>query len=87
MATPTSRYHASHRPFPEQLPPVEYGPQDKVRRVQDQGWFTWKGRKVKISNAFKGLPVAVRPTSTDGLWDVFFMTNKIRQIDLRQRVD
>ena len=87
MATPTSRYHASHRPFPEQLPPVEYGPQDKVRRVQDQGWFTWKGRKVKISTAFKGLPVAVRPTSTDGLWDVFFMTNKIRQIDLRQPVD
>ncbi len=87
MATPASRYQVSHRPFPEQLQLVEYGPEDKVRRVQDQGRFTWKGRKVKISTAFKGLPVAVRPTSTDGLWEVFFMTNKIRQIDLRQPVD
>ena len=87
MATPASRYYVSHWPFPEQLPPVEYGPEDQVRRVQDQGRFTWKGRKVKISTAFKGLPVAVRPTSTDRLWDVFFMTNKICQIDLRQPID
>ena len=87
MATPGSRYQISRWPFPEHLPPVEYGPEDKVRRVQDQGRFTWKGRNVKISTAFKGLPVAVRPTSTDGLWEVFFMTNKIRQIDLRQPVD
>ena len=87
MATPASRYHVSHWPFPEQLPPVEYRPEDQVRRVQDQGRFTWKGRNVKISTAFKGLPVAVRPTSTDGLWAVFFMTNKLCQIDLRQLVD
>ncbi len=87
MATPASRYHVSCQPFPEQLPPVEYGPQDQVRKVQDQGRFTWKGRNVKISTAFKGLPVAVRPTCTDGIWDVFFMTNKLCQIDLRQSVD
>ncbi len=87
MATPASRYHVSHWPFPEQLPPVEYGPEDQVRRVQDQGRFTWKGRNVKISTAFKGLPVAVRPTCTDGIWDVFFIINKICQIDLRQPVD
>ena len=43
-----------------------------------------RAQNVKISNAFKGLPVAVRPTSTDGLWDVFFMTHKIRQVDLRE---
>ena len=86
MATPASRYRVSHRPFPEQLPRVEYGPEDQVRRVQDQGKVSWKGRKVKISNAFKGLQVAIRPTNTDGLWDLFFMTNRICQIDLRQPV-
>jgi len=83
MATPASRYQVSHRPFPEHLPPVEYPAQDKVRRVQDQGRFTFKGRNVKVSTAFKGFPVVVRPTGADGLWDVFFMTNKIHQIDLR----
>ena len=87
MATPASRYRVSHRPFPEQLPRVEYGPEDQVRWVQDQGRVSWKGRKVKISTAFKGLQVAIRPTSTDGLWDLFFMTNKLCQIDLRQPVD
>jgi hypothetical protein len=87
MATPASRYQVRHRPFPEQLPPVAYGPQDQVRRVQDRGRFTFKGRNVKISSDFKGFPVAVRPTSTDGLRDVFFITNKIRQIDFRQPVD
>ena len=85
METPASRYQVSQRPFPEQLPPVEYGAEDKVRRVQDQGWFSWKGRKVKVSTAFKGLPVAIRPTDNDGLWDVFFKTNNLRQIDLRQQ--
>ncbi len=86
MATPASRYHVSHQPFPEQLPPVEYGFEDQVRRVQDQGRFTWKGRNVKISTAFKGLPVAVRPTCTEGLGEVFFMTNRLCQIDLRQPI-
>ena len=86
MATPASRYRVSHRPFPEQLPPVEYSPEDQVRRVQDQGRVSWKRRQVKISTAFKGLQVAIRPTSTDGLWDLFFMTNRICQIDLRQPV-
>ena len=75
MTTPASRYHVSQRKFPEQLPPVEYGPEDQARRVQDQGRFTWKGRNVKVGNAFKGLSVAVRPTSTDGLWEVFFMAS------------
>ena len=84
MATPASRYHVSHWPFPERLPLVEYGPEDQVRRVQDQGRVSWKGRQVKISTAFKGLQVAIRPTSTDGLWDLFFMTNRICQIDLRE---
>lgn len=84
MATPASRYQVSQRPFPDQLPPVEYGTEDKVRRVQDQGRFTWKGRNVKVSSALKGMKVAIKPTTIDGLWDVFFMTNKLCQIDLRQ---
>lgn len=87
MAVPASRYQVSPRPFPDQLPPVEYGTEDKVRRVQDQGWFTWKARNVKVSAAFKGMKVAIKPTTIDGLWDVFFMTNKLCQIDLRQPVE
>src|SRR5713226_7729782 len=34
MAVPASRYQPSQRSFPEQLPPLEYGATDQVRKVQ-----------------------------------------------------
>jgi hypothetical protein len=37
-----------------------------------------------LPKTFKGYPVAFRPTLQEGLWNVFFMTHKIGQIDLRQ---
>ena len=36
LVPPASKYVVSHRPFPEVLPPLEYGPGDLVRRVQDK---------------------------------------------------
>ena len=34
LAVPATRYHVSPRPYPAQLPPLPYGPDDQVRRVQ-----------------------------------------------------
>ena len=31
----------------------------------------------------KGMPVAIRPTTDDGVWNVFFATHQIAQLDLR----
>ena len=86
MKTPAARYQVSHKPFPQTLQPPEYGPSDLVRRVQDKGEVSFKGRTFKVSNAFRGHPVALRPTSNDGVWDVFFYTSTIAQLDLRQPV-
>lgn len=83
LATPASRYQPSHRPFPECLPAIEYGPGDVIRKVNKDGYFTYQGRTCKISQAFRGHPVALRPTTTDGLLDVFFCHQKVAQIDLR----
>lgn len=80
-APPASRYQVSSRLFPETLPPIEYGPEDKVRKVQDGGLFFFQGRCFRISKAFRGSSVALRPTIQDGLWDVFFMTHPIAHID------
>ncbi len=82
MATPTSRYQVSWRSFPEVLPEIEYGPEDQVRLVQDKGRISFHGRQFNISKAFKGYPVALRPTLEDGVWDVYFVTHHISQIDL-----
>jgi transposase InsO family protein len=84
MAVPASRYQVSCRSFPETLPPVEYGPDDLVRRVGDKGRISVHNRLFKVGKAFKGLPVAIRPAAADGAYNVFFMTYDIAQIDLRQ---
>ena len=83
MATPASRYAPSPRQFPEALPLIEYGPGDIVRRVQDDGYFSYKARRFKISQAFTGYPVALRPTRCDGELAVFFCHVKVATIDLR----
>ncbi len=84
LLTPASKYEVSHRPFPDILPPLEYGPGDLVRRVQDKGRISVFGRIFKIGKAFRGMTVALRPTTTDGVWDVFFSIHAITQLDLRR---
>ena len=82
MHTPATRYVSSARAFPEALPPIEYAPGDIVRRVQQQGFFSYRGRSFRISKAFTGYPVALRPTVNDSVLDVYFCHQMITQIDL-----
>ena len=82
LAVPGSRYQPSPRNFPEILPPVVYQPGDLVRKVQNGGEIWFQGRPFKIGNAFFRQPVALRPSSLDGLFDVFFCHQKIAQINL-----
>lgn len=84
MATPATRYTVSPRPFPEQLPPLEYGPQHEVRRVQKNGAISFLGREFRLPKAFAGMPVGIIPTTTDGLWQVIFASRRIAQIDHRE---
>ena len=81
FATPASRYQISVRPFPEAPPPIEYGPDDHVRRVQDHGVISFQGKPYRVGKAFRSLPVAVRTTAVNGFWDVFFLSHKIAEID------
>lgn len=82
LATPSSRYQLSPRAYPEMFLPIEYGPGDQVRKVQHDGEIHFRGRIVPISKAFRGYPVALRPTLTDGVWTVSFCTQRIAQVDL-----
>lgn len=85
LAVPASRYQPSPRPFPEILPALEYGPEDEVRKVQQKGELRFRGRLVRVSKAFRGYPVGLRPTPQDGVWDVYFSRHKIGQADLKQQ--
>ncbi len=85
LATPASRYRPSGRPFQESLPPIEYGPEDQVRKVQQGGTISYQNREYTLPKAFCGQYVALRPTNEDGIIDVFFCNHKIVQLDLKTR--
>jgi len=83
LATPSSRYQISPRAYPEELPPIEYGPGDQVRKVQHEGEIHFRGRTVPIGKAFHGYPVALRATESDGVWAVYFCRQWIAPVDRR----
>ncbi len=83
LAVPASRYAASPRAFPEVLAPIEYAPELAVRKVRDKGELSYQGRTFKLPKAFKGYPVALRPTVHDGELDVLFCQHVIARLNPR----
>jgi transposase InsO family protein len=83
MATPSDRYRPSERRYPERLPPIEYGSGDTVRKADQEGDIRFKGRRLRLGRPFRGEPIAVRPTTEDGLFSIHFGTHRIGTVDLR----
>jgi len=69
---PASRYRASVRSYPEELPKLEYLAGDEVRKVQSGGWIHLRGREWRLPKAFEGEPVGVRPSGTEGESEVWY---------------
>jgi transposase InsO family protein len=86
MATPSDRYQVSARSMPETIVPPEYEPQAHVRKVQDTGWFSFKARQINCPKAFADRRVALRATTTDGLFDLCYRSHVLAQVDLRQNI-
>lgn len=84
MQVPAARYRVSTRPFPERLPAVEYPSDALVRRVQKTGLIYLQQRTIFVGEAFQGLDVALRPTTTDGLFEVYFCHQRVSTLDLRR---
>jgi transposase InsO family protein len=83
-AVPGERYRPSPRPFPEVLPAIEYAPGDHVRKVDAKGCLSFHNRVFRLSKAFRGQPVALRPTRQDGLFSVHYCVQQIGLLDLSQ---
>ena len=84
MEVPSKVYNVSNRIFPEKIEEIEYGPDDYVRKVQDGGRICFKNKEYKVSKAFKGQRIAIRPQNVDGMFDVYFCCYKIAHIDLNE---
>lgn len=87
MKTPVTRYRPSERYFPENLPAIEYGPDDQVRKVQAEGEVSFKGKSFRVSKALRGYPIALRPTKTDGTYSVVFCSQTLKEISLNGAED
>jgi transposase InsO family protein len=84
MAVPASRYHPSDRSYPEQLPPLEYAPDLKVRRTSTKGVIRFASREIRIGQAFHSQSVGVRATATEGLHEVYYAHQSLGQFDLNE---
>jgi len=80
MCVPGERYKTSSRAFPEVLPPVLYDSDEYVRKVDICGRIHFRNRRFRVGKAFYQQYVALRPSNTDGIFEVFFCHKKISQI-------
>jgi hypothetical protein len=84
LATPASRYRMSQRPYPETLPQIQYDEGLPVRKVCEAGWISYQGKPWKVGRAFIGQTVGIRPTTRDGICQIIFLTQVIKELDLHQ---
>jgi transposase InsO family protein len=87
LAVPAARYRPSSRALPATLPPIEYGSHETVRPVKSKGEITFRNRFYYVGRAFAGLPVALRPTATDGTYRVCLAAFTLGLIDCAQPTD
>jgi transposase InsO family protein len=83
LAVPADRYAASPRSYRETPVLFDYADADILRRVGDGGRISIAGRKARLPKAFRGKTIALRPTETDGLFEVVFRHQRIATLDLR----
>jgi transposase InsO family protein len=84
MDTPASRYRPSSRSMPNIIAPPEYEPGAEVRSVHEGGWVSFKGRRVPCPHAVCGRRIVLRPTQTDGVYDLCYRSHVLAAVDLRQ---
>jgi transposase InsO family protein len=87
LEVPASRYVASRRNYPEQLPSIVYDSTDLVRTVMSRGGIRFHGAEYYVGKAFTGEHVALRPSlKEDGVWDVFFCHERVATVRRRNRL-
>jgi transposase InsO family protein len=79
---PASRYGASSRPYPEQLPEAEYPGHYEVRRVRRGGEILFRKRDVFVSETLAHENVALEEVE-DGVWAIWFYDLQIGRLDER----
>jgi transposase InsO family protein len=77
--TPSELYVQSKKSFPETLPGIEYNPHDEVRKVDQSGSISYKGKYLKIGKGLKGQLVAIRSTGTEKK-EIYYCNQRIKDM-------
>jgi hypothetical protein len=80
MQTPSAVYVRSEREYPARVPEPEYGEGMEVRRVQTQGYFSWKHRYVFLSETLGNEVIGLRPVD-ERFYDIYFAAFPIGRLD------
>ena len=83
--TPADLYETSLRPYPAQLPKLEYPSHAQVRLVSKNGGIRWKCEYVFISQSLGEEYVALEEVD-DGVWSVYFGPMEIGRLNERNGV-
>jgi transposase InsO family protein len=80
--TPASIHQPSPQPYPDRLPPVEYGDGVEVRSVRHNGEMKWRGQRLYVSEVLAKEPVALRQIDNH-LWELRFSFHFLGYLDER----
>jgi len=81
MLPPIERYRPGARSFePRALDPC-YGPGEVLRKADDQGRLSYRGRGWRVGKAFRGRMLALRPTGVGDEMSVCLGPHEIGRID------
>lgn len=81
---PINRYQPSPRSLPDRIEPPHYDDGCAVRKIRRSGEMHYQGARYRISEALSGEWVGIQPTTTDGIVDVYYYTQRIRTIQLKE---
>lgn len=84
MKSPASCYEHSRRSMPQQALKEEYLETDVVRKVKSKGEITFANKFYYVGRAFIGLPIGIRPTITEGVYDIYYSWKRLGSIDLKK---
>jgi len=85
LDVPVKHYKPSNKTMPERIEPWEYGPEYKLCKVKETGFFNYNGQGFFLSEAFGGKTIAVRESHLPGQITLVFRQFKIGRIDLANR--
>ena len=86
LDVPKKHYRPSTKQMPERIGQWEYGPEYKLCKVKETGYFNYNGQGFFLSEAFAGKHIAVRESHLPGQITLVFRQFKIGRIDLDNRV-